>query len=215
MDKGGLQRKKYKNELKIEMLGDSGVGKTSIIQRFVENTFRNDTAATIGLDVQLTNIKIEDEMYTIALWDTAGQERYRTLASVYYRGANGFVLVYDVTRKETFTHLQYWIDEIQLYCAIDTYYIILVGNQIDKERERQVTYTMGETFARENHMLFIETSAKSAEGIAQTFTELVTKIIELKRQRNETATSDTSNNKISLTDSPNLISSAQRLCCQT
>uniref|UniRef100_A0A0A9Z7G8 Ras-related protein Rab-18 n=1 Tax=Lygus hesperus TaxID=30085 RepID=A0A0A9Z7G8_LYGHE len=165
----------------------------------------------------MTRITIDNETYTIALWDTAGQERYRTLASMYYRGANGFVLVYDVTRMETFTNLQYWIDEIQLYCPIDEYYIILVGNQIDK-KDRQVPYTMGEEFARSNHMLFIEASAKSAEGIAQTFTELVTKIVELRQQRSANDVSSTTNT-VALTDvaSPNdsLPVSIHRLCCQS
>lgn len=114
------------------------------------------------------------------IWDTAGQERFRTLTSSYYRGAHGIILVYDVTRPETFNHLAQWLSEIEMYSPGGGKHVVklLVGNKTDLEQDRAVSTKDGEAWARSKGMLFLESSAKNAENVKAVFEEVVTKILE-------------------------------------
>ncbi|XP_059629572.1 uncharacterized protein LOC132272437 [Cornus florida] len=163
---------------KLLMIGDSGVGKSSLLLSFTSDTFE-DLSPTIGVDFKVKHVSVGGKKLKLAIWDTAGQERFRTLTSSYYRGAQGIIMVYDVTRRETFTNLSdIWAKEIDLYSTNQDCIRMLVGNKVDKESERVVTKREGVDFARECGCLFIECSAKTRANVEQCFEELVLKILE-------------------------------------
>ncbi|KAF2296628.1 hypothetical protein P3X46_021444 [Hevea brasiliensis] len=163
---------------KLLLIGDSGVGKSSLLLSFTSKTFE-DLSPTIGVDFKVKHVTIGGKKLKLAIWDTAGQERFRTLTSSYYRGAQGIIMVYDVTRRETFTNLSdIWAKEIDLYSTNQDCIKMLVGNKVDKESERVVTKKEGIDFAREYGCLFLECSAKTRVNVEQCFEELVLKILE-------------------------------------
>ncbi|PSS26622.1 Ras-related protein [Actinidia chinensis var. chinensis] len=163
---------------KLLMIGDSGVGKSSLLLSFASDAFE-DLSPTIGVDFKVKYVSIGGKKLKLAIWDTAGQERFRTLTSSYYRGAQGIIMVYDVTRRETFTNLsEVWAKEIDLYATNQDCIKMLVGNKVDKESERVVTKKEGINFARDYGCLFIECSAKTQANVQQCFEELVLKILE-------------------------------------
>lgn len=163
---------------KLLMIGDSGVGKSSLLLSFTANTFE-DLSPTIGVDFKVKHVTLEGKKLKLAIWDTAGQERFRTLTSSYYRGAQGVIMVYDVTRRETFTNLaDIWSKEIDLYSTNQDCIKMLVGNKVDKSSERVVTKKEGIDFAREYGCLFTECSAKTRMNVEECFEELVLKILE-------------------------------------
>ncbi|CAK8673623.1 ras-related protein Rab-18-B-like [Clavelina lepadiformis] len=163
--------------LKILIIGDSGVGKSSLLLRFTDDKFDPEQAATIGVDFKVKAITIDGNTVKLAIWDTAGQERFRTLTPSYYRGAQGVIFVYDTTQRETFTHLTTWLTEVETYSTKPAIVKMLVGNKIDKEN-RQVSREEGLKFARKHCMLFIEASAKTRDGVECAFEELVEKVIQ-------------------------------------
>jgi small GTP-binding protein len=163
---------------KLLLIGDSGVGKSSLLLSFTSDTFE-DLSPTIGVDFKVKHVNIGGKKLKLAIWDTAGQERFRTLTSSYYRGAQGVIMVYDVTRRDTFTNLSdIWAKEIDLYSTNQDCIKMLVGNKVDKESERAVTKKEGIDFARQYGCLFIECSAKTRVNVEQCFEELVLKILD-------------------------------------
>uniref|UniRef100_A0A1D1XC56 Ras-related protein RABC2a n=1 Tax=Anthurium amnicola TaxID=1678845 RepID=A0A1D1XC56_9ARAE len=169
----------YNYSFKILLIGDSGVGKSSLLVSFISNQ-ADDLAPTIGVDFKIKLLTIGGKRLKLTIWDTAGQEKFRTLTSSYYRGAQGIILVYDVTRRETFTNLSdVWAKEIELYSTIPDCIKILVGNKVDKESERMVTREEGITLAKEYGCLFLECSAKTRENVEKCFDELALKILEV------------------------------------
>ncbi|KAI9114407.1 hypothetical protein K1719_014635 [Acacia pycnantha] len=163
---------------KLLMIGDSGVGKSSLLLCFTVDTFE-DLTPTIGVDFKVKHMTLGGKKLKLAIWDTAGQERFRTLTSSYYRGAQGIIMVYDVTRRETFTNLsEIWAKEIDLYSTNQDCIKMLVGNKVDKEGDRVVSKEEGIDFAREYGCLFIECSAKTRINVQQCFEELVLKILD-------------------------------------
>ncbi|XP_006652204.1 ras-related protein RABC1-like [Oryza brachyantha] len=163
---------------KLLLIGDSGVGKSSLLLRFTADSFE-DLSPTIGVDFKVKMVNAGGKKLKLAIWDTAGQERFRTLTSSYYRGAQGIIMVYDVTRRETFTNLSdIWAKEIDLYSTNQDCIKMLVGNKVDKESERAVTKKEGIEFAREYGCLFLECSAKTKVNVEQCFEELVLKILD-------------------------------------
>jgi Ras-related protein Rab-18 len=125
-------------------------------------------------------MRVGGKVVKATIWDTAGQERFRTLTSTYYRGAHGIVLVYDVTRPDTFNHLAQWLSEIEMYCPGGGTNVVklLVGNKTDLASDRAVSTKEGEAWARSKGMLFLESSAKNAENVKAVFEEAVQKILE-------------------------------------
>ncbi|KAF9972465.1 Ras- protein Rab-18 [Actinomortierella ambigua] len=166
--------------LKLLLIGNSGVGKSSLLLQFTEGTFlpQDEVSATIGVDFKVKVIDVEGKKYKLTIWDTAGQERFRTLTSSYYRGAQGVILVYDVSNRDSFDQLQTWFNELNTYCSSKEVVKMIVGNKVDRETARQVTKQEGLEMARKLQTLFIECSAKTKVGVQQAFEELVQQIID-------------------------------------
>ncbi|KAK6905864.1 hypothetical protein I203_106698 [Kwoniella mangroviensis CBS 8507] len=160
--------------LKLLLIGNSSVGKSSLLLRFTDDEFLSDeeTAATIGVDFKVKSIELDGKKYKLSVWDTAGQERFRTLTSSYYRGAQ----VYDVSSWQTFDELLKWFKEIDTYCGEGVVKMI-VGNKVDKEFSRQVTTDEGRAFAQRMGALFVECSAKTKLRVPEAFEELVRRIL--------------------------------------
>ncbi|KAL7411772.1 P-loop containing nucleoside triphosphate hydrolase protein [Mrakia frigida] len=164
--------------LKILLIGNSSVGKSSLLLRFTDDDFlaEDESVSTIGVDFKVKSIEVGGTKYKLSIWDTAGQERFRTLTSSYYRGAQGVILVYDVSSRATFEELTRWMHELETYTAPDVVKIV-VGNKVDKEFSRQVTTSEGKAFAERIGCLFVECSAKTRIGVKEAFEELVASII--------------------------------------
>lgn len=169
----------YDLSFKILLIGDSGVGKSSLLVSFISNSVDN-LAPTIGVDFKIKLLTVGGKTLKLTIWDTAGQERFRTLTSSYYRGAQGIILVYDVTRRETFLNLSdIWAKEVELYSTNQDCVKVLVGNKVDKESERAVSREEGIAMARELGSLFLECSARTRQNVEQCFEELALKIMEV------------------------------------
>lgn len=163
--------------LKILIIGESDVGKSSLLLRFTDDVFDPGLAATIGVDFKVKTVSVDGNKAKLAIWDTAGSERFRTLTPSYYRGAQGAILVYDVTNRQSFQRLDQWLYELETYSTRSNIVKMLVGNKIDKET-RAVSRDEGMKYARKHSMLFIEASAKTCDGVQCAFEELVEKILQ-------------------------------------
>ncbi|XP_076300316.1 ras-related protein Rab-18-B [Lasioglossum baleicum] len=163
--------------LKLLIIGESNVGKSSIILRFTEGEFYENMQSTVGMDYKTKQITVDGNTVKLAIWDTAGQERFRTLTPSYYRDGQGAILVYDVTDKVTFLKLETWLNELTTYCNKTDIVKMVVGNKVDLPN-REVSTEEGLQFARRHQTLYIESSAKTADGIRCSFEELVQKIIQ-------------------------------------
>ena len=153
---------------KLIFLGDQGTGKSSILNRFVDDKFDPNYQATIGLDFQSKNVKIDNQDIHLLLYDTAGQEKFRSLIPMYTCDANIIILVYDITRKESFTHIPDWVKDLT-NVKLDEVIFGLVGNKIDLEDQRQVTKEEGEKYAQDNNIIFQEVSAKTGDNFSDLF----------------------------------------------
>ncbi|MED6184765.1 Ras- protein RABC2a [Stylosanthes scabra] len=164
---------------KVLLIGDSGVGKSSLLLSFISK-YLQDLSPTIGVDFKIKLFTIGGKRVKLTIWDTAGQERFGTVISSYYRGAHGIILVYDVTKRESFTNLVgIWAREVELYSTNPDCIKILVGNKVDKESERAVTKEEGMALAQEHRCLFLECSAKTQENVQQCFNDLTLKMLEV------------------------------------
>merc|ERR1719430_499356 len=152
--------------LKILIIGESGVGKSSLLLRFTDDAFDPEISATIGVDFKVKVISIDGNKVKLAIWDTAGQERFRTLTPSYYRGGQGAILVYDVTNRDSFARIENWLAELDTYSTNTDIVKMLVGNKCDMEAQgaRVVSKEEGLNCARKHQMMFIEASAKTLVG---------------------------------------------------
>jgi Ras-related protein Rab-11A len=160
---------------KILIIGDSTTGKTNILSKYLHNKFDKASKATIGVELSrkiytIKNVKVEAQ-----IWDTAGQERYRSITKAYYKGALGALIVYDITKKETFDNIENWIADLR-NSADKKATIILVGNKNDLEEERKVSKDIGESKAKEFGFAFLETSALNGSNIELAFQTLIEEV---------------------------------------
>jgi Ras-related protein Rab-6A len=153
-------------------VGDQGTGKTCILNRFATNQFDEQYQTTIGLDFQSKNVSIHDQDVRLLLYDTAGQEKFRSLIPMYIRESNIILLVYDITRKESFDNIPRWFSDVLNIKSNEAIYV-LVGNKIDLKDQRKVTYNEGKKLADEKNIIFEEVSAKTGENFEELFRDKI------------------------------------------
>ena len=159
--------------IKILTLGATQVGKTSIVLRYSEDKFNYNKIATIGIDFKIKIIKKGNERIKVSIYDTAGQERFQNIVKHYYKGANGVLLIYDITKRDTFKNLDFWIKDLEDNSDIDNLFIYLIGNKNDMENKREVSWVEASNFAKEKKLPYIEVSAKTGNNIQKLFDEVI------------------------------------------
>ncbi|KAF7491786.1 Ras-related protein Rab-2A [Sarcoptes scabiei] len=158
----------YAYLFKYIIIGDTGVGKSCLLLQFTDKRFQPVHDLTIGVEFGARMITIDNKQIKLQIWDTAGQEAFRSITRSYYRGAAGALLVYDITRRETFNHLTTWLEDARQH-SNSSMVIMLIGNKCDLDSRREVRREEGEAFAREHGLIFMETSAKTAANVEEAF----------------------------------------------
>ena len=171
----------YDHLFKVLLIGDSGVGKSSLLNRFCDNSFSSTQQSTVGVDFKVRYLRVHKsptEILTLkcALWDSAGQERFRTLTSSYYRGSHAIILVYSAADRVSFESLDYWLEEIDRHSTNLDAVKLIIANKFDLPFE--VSADEGREYAKKNSALFVQASAKTAVGVTNAFEELIFKILE-------------------------------------
>ncbi|XP_028851526.1 ras-related protein Rab-3C [Denticeps clupeoides] len=187
---------------KLLIIGNSSVGKTSFLFRYADDAFTSAFVSTVGIDFKVKTVYRNEKRIKLQIWDTAGQERYRTITTAYYRGAMGFILMYDITNEDSFCAVQDWSTQIKTY-SWDNAQVILAGNKCDMEEERVISVDSGRLLADQLGFEFFETSAKDNINVKQTFERLVDLICSKMSEAQETdpaVTTATATSK--LTDNP-------------
>ncbi|KAL7271680.1 hypothetical protein RUND412_005540 [Rhizina undulata] len=164
--------------IKILLIGPSNSGKTALLLRYVDDLFDTDSAtATIGVDFKVKRVSVAGKPYRLLLFDTAGQERFRTLTSSYYRNAQGVILVYDVSNRESFLSMEHWFNEAETYAAPGVIKC-LVGSKIDKASSRTIKTEEGQALAERFGANFVEVSSKTRENVRRPFVDTVDRIVD-------------------------------------
>jgi len=167
----------YKYLFKYIIVGDTAVGKSCLLLQFTDKRFTPVHDLTIGVEFGSRTLTIDGNQVKLQIWDTAGQEKFRSITRSYYRGAAGALLVYDITRRDTYDHLTSWLEDCRKY-SNQNLTIMLVGNKSDLETKREVSKEEGEAFAKKHDLFFLETSAKTAFNVESAFLETARKIYE-------------------------------------
>lgn len=162
---------------KLLIIGNSSVGKTSFLFRYSDDTFTSSFVSTVGIDFKVKTVFQQKKRIKLQIWDTAGQERYRTITTAYYRGAMGFILMYDITNDDSFNSVQDWCTQVKTF-SWDNAQVVLVGNKFDLEAERVVSTERGRRLAGQLGLEFFESSAKENINVELVFERLVDLILE-------------------------------------
>ena len=158
----------YDYLLKYIIIGDAAVGKSNLLLRFAQNDFKAEYQLTIGVEFGAKNIDINNKKFRLQIWDTAGQENYRSITRAYYKNSVCAILVYDISNRESFEHISNWIEDC-LAQSPKTVFMVLVGNKSDLNENRKVSFQEGQEMAKNNHLMFFETSAKTGENVDKIF----------------------------------------------
>ena len=173
-----LKKMTYDEKIQIIMIGESGVGKTSLIKRYTNNIFNSNHLETIGIEFYNREERINNQIIQIKIWDTAGQEIFHSLTKNFYRKADGIIIVYDITNKESFEKVQDWVKSV--YDNSDNYkeiQMIIVGNKIDLEEKREVSKEEGLKIGKYFEIDFFEASAKNSEGVRNFMAKIIRDIL--------------------------------------
>ncbi|KAM7539041.1 hypothetical protein Aperf_G00000049123 [Anoplocephala perfoliata] len=181
---------------KILLLGDAFVGKTSLLIRFKDKTFlKGSYISTVGIDYKTKLVNCDGKLVKLQLWDTAGQERFRSITKSYYRDADAVVLVYDVTKQETFVNIKSWLNDLSSHAPSSTV-VAIVGNKTDDSGKRTVKIQEGSSLAAENGALFLETSAKFGTNVDSVFLSITRNLIRKREQDGGENSAELPSNKI-------------------
>jgi small GTP-binding protein len=197
--------------IKILTLGDSGVGKTSIIQKFVNDKFNQNMLSTIGVDFQSKVIIINNTKIKLKIWDTTGQERFKTLTSQYYNGADGALLIFDVTSKLSFERINFWINELKEKKKLNELGLLLIGNKIDLNEKRNVKKEEAEEFAKEYNINYYETSALQNINIKNIINDIAQQCLNKIQKNDEFYFQNSLNEKKMIID--NISNNKKKKCC--
>ena len=199
--------KNFDLQLKLLMIGDSGVGKTCLLMQYSSKKFIRTFITTIGIDFKIKTINVDGKVVKLQIWDTAGQDRFRTITVSYFRGAQGILLVYDVTDRNSFNNVENWMEQIKQH-SDDNVNLILVGNKCDLESQRAVSTKEGQDLAKKHGIHFFETSASTDTNVDECFEDLAKACVE--RLANDDKDSDEEEaNVVSITSEQK----AKKGCC--
>ena len=168
----------YDEKIKLMVLGDSNVGKSSILTKYCKNQFLSKYITTIGIDFQIKYLNINNKRIKVQIWDTAGQERYRVVTKNYFNTSNGFIIIYDITDRRSFNNINNWMEQIESFIGKEVK-CILFGNKNDLENKRDVQIEEGKELAKKYNCPFFETSAKEGNNIEEGFKEIIMEIIKV------------------------------------
>lgn len=172
LDTNKAMSRSYGYMMKLLLIGDSSVGKSCLLLRFTDDAFTPSFITTIGIDFRIRIVQINNSRIKAQIWDTAGQERFRTITTAYYRGAQGILLVYDITKRTSFNNVANWMQQLKSHSS-DNVTIILVGNKCDLSDKREVSFEEGMEKAKTFGCAFFETSAKNSINVETAFTDLM------------------------------------------
>ena len=153
---------------KFIVIGSSGVGKTAILKRLVDDVFTGESQSTIGVEFIATTIDVDGQSVKLQIWDTAGQERFRSIAKAYFRSAVGVILVFDLTDRKSFEDLNQWLNDVHSLCDPNAV-VTLIGNKSDLNAQRAITQSEAESFAQMHQLTYLETSALGGDNIQEAF----------------------------------------------
>ena len=202
----------YDHMFRYIIVGDMAVGKSCLLLQFTDHKFRHQHELTIGVEFGGKTIEVKNKNVKIQIWDTAGQEAFQAITRTYYKGAIGALLVYDITRRETFEHINKWLNEVKINGSKDIC-CILIGNKNDLEDQRQVKIEEGEELAKKNNLLFLETSAKTAYNVESAFVTSAEKILDNIIKTGIDPTAPSKNVKISIMDDDEEEVTQKKRCC--
>ena len=205
------EKQDYDYLYKILLIGNSSVGKSSLLLRFVDSKWNETFVPTIGVDFKVKTMEVEGKKIKLQIWDTAGQERFKNITSNYYRGAHGIMVVYDITETKSFKNITNWLIEIEKNAKKDVYKL-LIGNKIDLEEKREVSHTQAKDFADTYGMKFIETSAKNNNNVNESFQFLASEIMKLEEKDKDKLNKKDKKKNMTLTQGSNL-NEKKKSCC--
>ena len=178
-----MAEEEYDYIFKVLLIGNSDVGKSSLILRYVDQIWNDVFVPTIGVDFKVKSLDVDQKRVKMQIWDTAGQERFRNVISSYFKGAHGILLIYDITTRDSFKELENWLGEVERNASSQVLKI-LIGNKCDLEEKREIPKDEGEAFANRNGMQFMETSAKNNNNVTEAFEALAKIMVESSNKKN-------------------------------
>jgi len=203
--------KDYDYIFKIVLIGDTSVGKSCLLTRFADDQFSESYVTTIGVDFRFKTMIVCDKITKVQVWDTAGQERYRSITNAYYRGAEAIMIVFDVTNKDSFTHIQDWMEEIIKYTGKDV--VIIVGANKSDLNDRNVKKEEMEEFSKKKGIKIFECSAKTGDGVENAFKYMVETLIK-KNDKTSKEKNNGNNSKLKTNEEKNK-NITKKKCCSS
>ena len=201
--------KDYDYIFKIVLIGDTSVGKSCLLTRFADDQFSESYVTTIGVDFRFKTMIVCDKITKVQVWDTAGQERYRSITNAYYRGAEAIMIVFDVTNKDSFTHIQDWMEEIIKYTGKDV--VIIVGANKSDLNDRNVKKEEMEEFSKKKGIKIFECSAKTGDGVENAFKYMVETLIK-KNDKTSKEKNNGNNSKLKTNEEKNKHITKKKCC---